>query len=203
MEDRRNKVEIDAFIEAINSVLNSNTFLLSLSLDYETSLEDLKEEFSHFVKSGNLKTQILEQDAESYGNYQRQAEKQGSLGNLHKNSFELQVRELKEDKKIGFLQALLTTQTDIQFLQSPYNKQLSKEEAHKVLNPFLQTLIGEKQWKLYKLSTNFLHTKEEERELRRKGKNIMSYFYDLFGDTALLFSREDNKAFLLLTNGSD
>lgn len=211
------------FLKAVNAVLNSNSFLLQFTLDTSLPLED---SLQKFIQSEDFKAQIIEQDAQYFGNYQRYREKYGDFGALVKPNFDIQTRHIAETNKMDYLKSLLTTNTDFLylkilyegglteeeahqaltrfksvinnkfFLQSPYNKELREEEADKIITPFLEELLQGQTWQLFRLNTDFLYDKYQ-------GKNIMGYFYLLFGDTATLILREDNQGFLLLTNGSD
>jgi len=191
---------ITDFLDAVDEVLNSQTFLGHFSIALNESIETA---LRNFIASNELKKQILEQDLLKFGNYKRQEGKLGTLGNLHKSSFEIYLKLIKKENSFDYLKALLTTKTDLFFLQSPYNKELSELRVEKILRRFIETLLDESDWDLYSLNTSFLYNKEEERSLRREGKYIISYFYNLFGDTASLVIVENNQAFLLLTNGSD
>ncbi len=192
--------DVEKFISSVDEVLNSYTLLLNFHSQERTLLLT---ELSNFIHEGELKKQFLAQHLLRRGiNQQRETEEERMEG-LVKPDIEIRSQKIIGQGKTDYLKSLLTAENSLRFVQSPYNTQLPEAVADEIMNNFLKALMEDYTWAFYVLEPDFLRTKEEERAAKREGKNIMGYFYELFGDMALLLVRADGEAFLLLTNGSD
>ncbi len=186
--------DVEKFISCTESVLNSRTFLLNFHSQERTLLLS---ELRRFIQDGELKKQFLAQMLLKEIYHAEQT------GELVKPDVEIRSQKITGEGKKEYLKSLLTVENSLRFVQSPYNKQMPEPEANEIVNNFLKALMEDYTWALYVLEPDFLYSKEEERATKREGKNIMGYFYELFGDMALLLVRADGEVFLLLTNGSD
>lgn len=188
------------FLEQVDRVLNSNTFLLEFFIHDRA---EMRQEVMDFLQSGQFQAQILAQDLKRFGNYQRSNNQKETLAPLVKSPIELQWENFAELEACACLQSLLTTRPVFRPLQSPYRCAMPEEEAQPFVDAFVAALMQGQPWELLVIEPNFCYTKEEARQLQRTGVEVMSYFYDLWGDTALLLRRADGQAYWLLTNGSD
>lgn len=193
-----NTPHIKAFLDGVDLVLNSNTFLLELKADF-TDAEKATEEVSEFIRSGTFKNQILKQDLErGWENYHYLGVPDVE-GDLFKPNFRIELKELSNEASIDYLRNMLTIEQKESDFYSPYRNQMEKNKAQQLVVNFLHELLLQMNWKLFQLNTDFSYTREEIRN-----ENEMAYFEGDYGsDSATLFVREDGRAFILLTNGLD
>lgn len=192
------------FLDTVDTVLNSNTFLLKTEVDFD-SIEELKTDISNFIKSKDFTNQLLEQDVtRNWWNFQTFDSKGNHLSKCKtefvKPNFEIQLDELDEEKALLYLRAMLTVEKNNYNFWSPYDKQINTDKAIDIVKNFIYEIVVDKQWKFFTLNTDFGYSKTE----KRNKKTTMAYFEGDYGsDSASLIITEDKKAYLLLTNGID
>ena len=107
--------------------------------------------------------------------------------------------QLNGKKGEDYLISMLTTNADNIF-NSPYNKELDQQKAQQLTKNFIDALSQQQSIEIYKMNTDYMYNRQD----KPSGKKVMTYFEGGFGsDSSTLLIREDNKAFLLLTNGLD
>ena len=189
---------IKDFLDAVDLVINSNTFLLHFQL----SSGNIKEELSSFIRSDDFFRQITEQDAERrwYNMYNFNYIDDGYTlkpGKLVKKDFDLKFKK----KLVGpkeYLAAMLTANYEIGNFISYYGKQKQPEEAIRIVDDFIFDLTAGKDLVYYIIEPDFLARGGEDRQ---PDFCEIYYFEGLHAsDSATLLVSEQN-AYLLLTNG--
>lgn len=195
-----NQKYTNLFLDTVDKVLNSNTFLLKTEVDFN-SVKQTKVEISNFIKSNDFIHQILEQDViRNWNNYYEINHAQENDINFVKSDFEIKLEELNENEALYHLRTMITVEKNNHNFWSPYNTQIDKNKAMDIVNNFLYEITIDKKWKLFALNTDFGYSKTE----KRNKKTTQAYFEGDFGsDSASLIVREDKEAYLLLTNGID
>lgn len=98
---------VKLFLDTVDSVLNSNTFLLK----FELKTENMNLDFSNFIHSESFITQISDQDKEREWFNMHDFDYKTKMyklrkGNILKDKFELEIKEIEEAKNeylIGML----------------------------------------------------------------------------------------------------
>lgn len=199
-----NKENIKQFLDSVDHVLNSNTFLLSLKVDYNCP-EKTIEQLTEFIDSGNFQKQILEQDViRNWNNYQYLNPEsllfEASSKELIKPNYNIELKEIEKEKKIDYLVLMLIVEPNKYNFWSPYGRQYDKSTAKNILSTFLDEIVESRRWRLFTLNTDFCYSQVDD----YNDEEIMSYFQGDYGsDSASLIIAENDDGFLLLTNGVD
>ena len=188
---------IQIFLDAVDIVLNSNTFLLQFDLNTESTTENIL----NFINSQSFKNQIIHQDKERkwfnihYFDYKTELYKIKS-GSILKEEFELTIIEIV-DKKSDYLAAFLTADATKGRFRSFYDEQINIENATEIVNNFVSFLSPKNYWKLFFVAPNFL---KQTNEKYSKNENLR-YFEGINGNDTATIILCKNTGFLLLTNG--
>lgn len=190
---------IKTFLDSVDSVLNSNTFLLR----FDSKGFDLHTEFLSFIQSDSFIEQLAYQDRErSWFNMHYFDNKTESYklkkGNILKDNIELNVKEV-ENEKSEYLTAMLTGDTTKGRFFSYYSKQIDKEKARAIVDNFTSFLSVYESWRLFIVEPDFL---KDAVEVYSKEENLRYFEGDYGNDTATIILTKD-KGYLLLTNGID
>ncbi len=190
---------IKDFIDSIDIVLNSNTFLLTFEIVDDT----LVESFKTFIKSKDFITKTIYQDSErDWLNLQCFDSDDNCYkirpGNLVSETAELKI-SLPEIDKREYLIAMLTGDTSIGSFFSFYSYRKERAEAEMIIDNFVSYLLTDSHWNLFIVQPNFLKDRLQE---YAKGDEIKYFDGDYGNDTATLI-QSGNKGFLILTNGTD
>lgn len=201
--------EVENFLRTVDSVLNSNTFLLVIPLIGQP--KDLKGFLSEFIRSKQFKELMIEQDnIRSLGCYSYYDFIEGEVvevinysGEFYKPNFELSMEKISYDGLEKILLNMITTN------KSFYKKQLSSYNASPIVNMFLDKIFKGNniknltdEWNIYSVKPNFLNTTyminknsgEEEQNKR------LCYFDDCGFDSCTVFYNKE-RLYMLLTNG--
>lgn len=191
-----NGPSIKTFLDAADQVLNSNTFLLELRADFTNPVQ-AQADVAEFIRSGEFKKQVLEQDiVREWENYHIKGHPVLE-GDLFKPGFEISLAELPHNDAVSYLRNMLTIEVEGTEFFSPYGNQLPQITGQRLTVNFLEELMLQMNWKLFRMNTDFSSSRYE---LKRKKE--LAYFEGGFSsDSATLLVREDQCAFLLLTNG--
>ena len=201
-----NRKAINKLLSAIDRVANSNSFLLEFSADASTPVG---EAFADFLKSGDFKRQMVEQDRErGWMNYSvldlESGEYSGEArpGDFVVDDFQLDIRELGAEKLRGRLTSTLTSG------KSFYRRAYGPEQAAEIVDEFLSYGIGLKEgeeqggWKFYDVLPNFLYRKDlVARKEQGEGKETLAFF-DGEGFDSCTLMRRGQSILALLTNGA-
>lgn len=190
---------IKSFLDAVDIVLNSNTFLLQFDLQST----DMKTELLNFLRSKSFIEQLANQDKErNWFNLHYFDNKNESYklrkGNILKDKIELKIKEL-ENEKSEYLMAMLTGDTTKGRFFSFYSKQIDNEKARAVVDNFTSFLSAYANWRLFIIEPDFL---KDAVEVYSKDEDLRYFDGDYGNDTATVILTNDN-AHLLLTNGID
>lgn len=219
------------FLEAVDTVLNSNTFLLYLPfINADITRQKWQEKLLTYLGSDQLDNDILDNDYfRKWFNYTTLDEKaleKNELVNLLQILFFKRKNKVKINaffpKKRGisqedYLTAMLTDERTIKIQEtgvtfySPYNKGLSMVQAKEMTQDFITCLFEKENWQLWTINPDFMYSRYEFENLSQEaktdpfGKEYICYFEgkEWFAtDTASLLLGE-KESFLLLTNGID
>jgi hypothetical protein len=188
----------------VDIVLNSNTFLVKLTLEYDDA-ELSAQQFEEFMKSGQLKEEVLNQDIHrgwyNYHSLNGKGEyRVREKGNLIKPKSKVILNELKKKEGYRYLRTMLTVESNQHNFWSPYGKQVDQGKAEALVYNFLAEITSGFEFRIFTLNTDFIYSQVE----KHKNKDCMAYFEGDFGsDSATLIKVESDTAFLLLTNGRD
>ncbi|MCP4442174.1 MAG: hypothetical protein GY810_24970 [Aureispira sp.] len=203
--DLINTEEIRIFLDTVNKVLNSNTFILKTKANY-LDLDIAQKEIKAFLMSKDFREGLMTQSKEhGWTNYHYYDKKDGNKLKPNercrfvKNQFNLTFEPIPKKKCGAYLRLMLMGDDPLGIFLSPYQKGVSKEEAVRVARTFLNCLLEKQQYRLFKLNTDFGYTHEE----LRGTKDICYFSGGMSSDAATLIVREDNTAFMILTNGTD
>ena len=190
---------IKTFLDSVDSVLNSNTFLLR----FDSKGSDLNTEFLSFLQSDSFIEQLAYQDRErSWFNMHYFDNKTESYklkkGNILKDNIELNIKEV-ENEKSEYLTAMLTGDTTKGRFFSYYSKQIDKEKARAIVDNFTSFLSVYESWRLFIVEPDFL---KDAVEVYSKEEDLRYFEGDYGNDTATIILTKD-KGYLLLTNGID
>ena len=95
---------------------------------------------------------------------------------------------------------MLTAETNNHNFWSPYNKQFDRTKAEVIVNNFIYELTLMQNYIVISTNTDYMYNRIEKYD----NKDIIAYFEGDYGsDSSTLIIREDNRGFLLLTNGID
>jgi hypothetical protein len=199
---------IDNFLSSIDSVLNSNTFLLNIPIEKEHM--DLSKFISDFIRSKDFKQLMFQQDIvrnwNIFGIYNLHSkiwEEFNYTGEFYKEDFRLSIKKCTYEEFKKRLFYMLTTN------ESFYEKQLSNQEATLILNNFLQEIFNIVDindningWKFYSIKPDFLNrTYIFNEKSGEEEQNTLFCYFDGFGfDSCTVFYNE-KKLYMLLTNG--
>jgi len=197
---------IRAFLDAVDAVLNSNTFLLHIpQANSQMPVQQWQSQVENYLTSEQFDEDLLQQDVlRCWDNFTRS--KSSSKYFKRKN----RVQFKKSSITSNYLQAMLTDERIVMIPEtlmpfySPYRKGLKPQEANSLVRDFTSGLFAQEIWQLWTLSPDFLYSKGESRSLEQP-ISFLTYFEGsncMATDSAsLLISPQ--KAFLLLTNGVD
>ena len=201
-----NQEPIKYFLDKVDTVLNSNTFLLKTKIAFENVLET-ERNLHDFISSGKFKKQILKQDIiREWTNY-HQVNDDGKLvitatGILAKPTFKIQLKRLTKAASLTYFRSMLTVETDTNNYNfwSPYSKAINSTEAMLYVQNFLGKLGEGQEFIVYTCNTDFCYSIGEQYH----NEKVMGYFEGDYGsDSMTVIIRKDNEAFILLTNGRD
>jgi hypothetical protein len=190
---------IKTFLDSVDIVLNSNTFLLQ----FDSMTSDLKSEFMSFLQSESFIEQLAYQDRErSWFNMYYFDNKTESYklrkGSILKDKIDLRIEEVVNERS-EYLTAMLTGDTTRGRFFSFYSKQLDKEKARAIVDGFTSFLSASESWRLFILEPDFL---KDAVEVSSKEEDLRYFEGDNGNDTATIILTRD-KGYLLLTNGID
>jgi hypothetical protein len=190
---------IKTFLDSVDIVLNSNTFLLR----FDSKNSDLNTEFLSFLQSDPFIEQLAYQDRErSWFNMHYFDNKTESYklkkGNILKDNIELKVKEV-ENEKSEYLTAMLTGDITKGRFFIYYSKQIDKEKARAIVDNFTSFLSVYESWRLFIVEPDFL---KDAVEVYSKEEDLRYFEGDYGNDTATIILTKD-KGYLLLTNGID
>lgn len=190
---------IKTFLDTVDIVLNSNTFLLR----FDTKECDLNNELLNFLQSDSFIEQLAYQDKERrrfnmhYFDNKTESYKL-KKGNILKDKIELKIKEVKNDKS-EHLTAMLTGDTTKGRFFSFYSKQIDKEKARAIVDNFTSFLSVYANWRLFIIEPDFL---KDAVEVYSKEEDLRYFEGDYGNDNATIILTKD-KGYLLLTNGID
>ncbi|MGV0923743.1 hypothetical protein [Empedobacter tilapiae] len=190
---------IKTFLDSVDIVLNSNTFLLQFDL----KTTDLNMELLNFLKSESFIEGLANQDKErSWFNMHYFDIKTESYklreGKILKDKIELKIKEV-ENEKIDYFTAMLTGDTTKGRFFSFYSKQIDKEKARVIVDDFTSFLSVYSGWRLFIIEPDFL---KDAVEVYSKEEDLRYFGGDYANDTATIILTKE-KGYLLLTNGID
>jgi len=192
-----NDKHIKKFLDKLDVVLNSNTFLFHTQLNF-LNLEKTKEDFSEYIRSLKFLEEILLQDEiRKWNNFRKYRQVDKKLIPFIKEKFELKAEEIPDENKVMYLQNMLSIEQENPTFRSPYNKQISSIEAEKVVLNFLNVVVKGQKWKLIKFNTDFGYPGT----FGNVDPSKMSYFEGGACDTVTVVITEKNDGFIILTNG--
>lgn len=190
---------IKTFLDAVDIVLNSNTFLLQFTLQST----DIKTELLNFLKSKSFMEQLANQDKERCWFNMHYFDKRTESykirkENILKDKIELKIKEVENDKS-EYLLAMLTGDTLKGRFFSFYSKEMDQVKARAIVDNFTSFLSIYADWRLFILEPDFLknavevYSKEED----------LRFFQGDYGNDSATIILTNNNAYLLLTNGID
>jgi hypothetical protein len=187
---------IKLFLDAVDSVLNSNTFLLPFAIH----ADGLEISLLRFLKSDNVTGLLAQQDMDrgwynlhyfdsATDRYRRRE------GHILKDGIQLEVSKPAVDQR-EYLIAMLTGDTSKGRFFSFYATQKNRKDAERVVDEFTSFLSPDGGWDLFVVRPDFLKSAADV-----SNKDDLRYFEsDSANDTATIISCNE-KGFLLLTNG--
>jgi hypothetical protein len=190
---------IKTFLDSVDSVLNSNTFLLR----FESKDDDLNTDFLSFLQSDSFIEQLAHQDKErNWFNLHYFDNKTGSYklrkGNILNDKIELKIKEVLIDK-IEYLTAMLIGDTTKGRFFSYYSMQIDKVKARAIVDNFTSFLSVYENWRLFIIEPDFL---KDAVDVYPKEEDLRYFEGDYGNDTASIILTKDI-GYLLLTNGID
>lgn len=209
MDYNKLDTEVENFLRTVDSVLNSNTFLLVIPLIGQP--KDLKRFLSEFIKSKKFKELMIEQDKiRSLGCYNYYDFIEGEVveainysGEFCKPNFELSMEKMSYGSLEKILLNMITTN------KSFYKKQLSSYNASPIVNMFLDKIFKGNnikkltdEWNIYSVKPNFLNTTYiiDENSRKEEQNERFCYFDDWGFDSCTVFYNKE-RLYMLLTNG--
>ncbi|WP_040496522.1 hypothetical protein [Fulvivirga imtechensis] len=131
-------VDIKAFLDGVDTVLNSNTFLLNTSVCFK-SREKAADELFKFITSSNFIVQVLEQDLiRGWRNYQQNEPL--VMQYLVKRNFRIKLSELSLEGALKYLKAMLTVEGNPYNFWSLYNTPIEESMANRIVRNFLKKI---------------------------------------------------------------
>lgn len=187
------------FLDAVDAVLNSNTFLLRFDID----AGNLEKSFLSFLHSELFMKQLAQQDTERGWNCLRYFDSITDTykfrhGNILSDQLQLKISSSTFDKR-EYLIAMLTGDTTKGSFFSFYGKQMDRKKAEVVIDDLTSFLSANGNWDLFVVQPDFL---KNYTELTAQSKNLYYFEGGNANDTATVIRCSD-KGFLILTNGID
>lgn len=191
-------------LDSLDTVLNSNSFLLDYELDDDAS--DMAIALAEFLPSARFRALLAQADIDrGWKNYAGESEQTGIDARLYVAGADLNVREMAGSDFRGDLLWLLTT------TRSPHQRQLSTAIAEGIVDAFLQELAAEPgatpisaDWRYFQVAPTFLRSSGYAGHPRPKGVDdgdVPTYFDGGPFDRCLVM-RRGRKLHILLTNGA-
>ena len=189
---------IKIFLDAVDSVLNSNTFLLR----FDIHSDRIEDSLLSFLKSDDFMKQLTHQDiARGWHNLYNYDEHTESYklrrGTILKEPMQLKI-EKRSDKR-EYLTAMLTGDTTKGRFFSFYGKQLELKKAEAIVDDLTSFLTDHRDWELWVVQPDFL---KDGVETYSKNEDLHYFEGGNANDNAVVI-KCDEKGFLLLTNGID
>lgn len=195
---KTNDQVIAAFLDGVDRVLNSNTFMLSFHLNDQ----DLPAALHSFVHSDDFVKQMLQQDIDRQWHNMH-------IYNEEENQYEVRSGTLvKENATLAlsgphteglqYLVAMLTGDFSKGSFYSFYNTKLTSEDAMSLVSDLIEFLFSNEKWQLFTIEPDFLTTAEEV----GLTSHICYFEGDYGNDTATVLT-DGKMAYLILTNGID
>lgn len=194
---------IGAFLDALDEVLNSNSFLLDCPID--ELQPDAESRLTELIRGPIFKDLLIAADIErgwkNYGEWDWETERYERLhhsGDFFIPDVRLQVARLDYPAARRRMIDLLA------HTYSPYHKQLPEADAVAVTDRFLDELLeGDPTgWTFLAVAPDFLHTSGYfGHPTRSPERDDFCYFDGGDADSCTVFHRP-GKTFMLLTNGS-
>jgi len=192
MVDIENKF-ISNFLDALDEVLNSNTFLL----EFNISNSDIEKSIIDFIYSDSFELQILEQDIKRKWfndhsiDYKTKEFIVKKRNVVNKNT---SIITYRLDNPKEYLIGLLMAEIQIDYIQSYYSKQKTRLEAEILVDNFVGTLFNDSDYNLFYIKPDF--TNQDPKNLNYFDKN------EFASNTATAIVGIE-KGYILLTNGID
>lgn len=187
------------FLDAVDAVLNSHTFLLRFDID----AGNLEKSFLSFLHSELFMKQLAQQDTERGWNCLRYFDSITDTykfrhGNILSDQLQLKISSSTFDKR-EYLIAMLTGDTTKGSFFSFYGKQLERKKAEVIVDNMTSFISENSRWDLFIVHPDFLKNSAEV-----AGKSDDLYYFEggNANDTATVIRCSD-KGFLILTNGID
>ncbi|MBL7961823.1 hypothetical protein JNL27_16435 [bacterium] len=190
---------IKIFLDAADSVLNSNTFLLR----FEIHSDRIEDSLLRFLKSDDFMKQLTHQDTvRGWRNLYYYDEHTESYklrhGTILKEPLRLQIEGPPSDKR-EYLTAMLTGDTTKGRFFSFYGKQLELKKAEAIVDDLTSFLSDRRDWELLVVQPDFL---KDGVETNSKDEDLHYFEGGNANDNAVVIKCNE-KGFLLLTNGID
>jgi hypothetical protein len=198
------------FLDAVDTVLNSNTFLFELPLNGSLEKNVWLLKLDTYLRSKDFNDSIFNQDAtRKWYNYYTFTENDfvRYSASFLKENFQLEVTAYPKNPT-EYLEAMLVDERNIKvpetglFFSSPYRKGIHKLVAKGLVSSFIEELFEKQDWSLWTIKPNFLYTYEELEPILGDNPKILAYFEETkcaSNSASLLLSTA--RSFLLLTNG--
>ena len=185
---------VKTFLDTVDIVLNSNTFLLKFYIHSNNVSESL---FS-FLKSESFIDQLAQQDKDRdwylFHDFDNDTDRYKlKQGNILKDKINLQVINSEFNGR-EYLIAMLTGDMSKGLFYSYYSSQVEREIAETIVDDMLLYLIKGNQWELSIYQPDFLKDSTND--------NIR-YFEGSGGNNNASVIKYKKTGFLLLTNGAD
>jgi hypothetical protein len=186
---------ISDFLDAVDRVLNSNTFII----EFEISSPNLSESLTKYLNSVYFIDHILKHDLERkwsnlhYYDYDDDCYKIRP-GNLLKENFIIKLKDHQFDKK----QYLIGMLTGKYGFYSFYSQNKTAVEAEIIVENFISYISKNKEWKLLIVEPDFL---VNTTDLTEDSKFDMGYFEGESPCNSSTVIQCQDKSYLLLTNG--
>lgn len=186
---------ISDFLDAVDSVLNSNTFIL----EFDNNSASIYESLTKYLKSGIFIDQILKYDLERkwsnlhYYDFDKNCYTV-KTGNLVKEGFSIKLKDYQPDKN-QYLIAMLTRELGF---YSFYSKNKTLVEAETIVENFIYFISKGKEWKLYILEPDFLANTSN---LTNESNYDISYFENESPCNSSAIIQCHEKSYLIITNG--
>lgn len=194
--------DVKAFLDAVDKVLNSRTFLLKINISFDNWQTQITDYLMSMQFDEAVVNQLAARDNEVLVDknicfYKKNQPRFEAIAAAKAYCYTMLIGNLNRNKKIK-----------IPFLgysfYSPYLKMLPENEARNIVNSFFKTLFASEQLlATWAISPDFIRSKSQARA--EGNGEFFTYFYGEDGipmDSATLFIGSKT-AYLLLTNGND